>query len=421
MTDQRKDDLPDNGGTPEERPGGKRPRRHWGRAVLRGIGVLLVLAVVMSLVVVSTMSNGRYKDRFRRWLIYGSSEEENLYSYSADSNNLFAQLGDYLVLANQNHLQLLRSDGTAQQDISVQLSHPALSTGGGLAAAWDVGGTALTVADEDGVLFQRDQEEKLISVRLNQAGWLAVTEEKSGYKGTVTVYNQEQEKVFAFNSSSRFLLDAVVSRDGRRLLAVTMSQEGGAFVSNLVLYDLSQTEPLTEGKVQEGLVLDLWDSDDGYRAVCDDMLAFADKNAQLTGTYSYGAFYLQDYSMSCGTFTALLLLNFIIISIAGKQREIGILRAVGARGLDVFKIFFAESGVLVGSCLVFSLFGTAIAAAVLNHILKEQLGLAVSVFLVGPLSVLLMAAVAAVVALLGTFFPVFFAARKKPVDTIRSL
>ena len=307
MTDQRKDDLPDNGGTPEERPGGKRPRRHWGRAVLRGIGVLLVLAVVMSLVVVSTMSNGRYKDRFRRWLIYGSSEEENLYSYSADSNNLFAQLGDYLVLANQNHLQLLRSDGTAQQDISVQLSHPALSTGGGLAAAWDVGGTALTVADKDGVLFQRDQEEKLISVRLNQAGWLAVTEEKSGYKGTVTVYNQEQEKVFAFNSSSRFLLDAVVSRDGRRLLAVTMSQEGGAFVSNLVLYDLSQTEPLTEGKVQEGLVLDLWDSDDGYRAVCDDMLAFADKNAQLTGTYSYGAFYLQDYSMSGGTFTALLL------------------------------------------------------------------------------------------------------------------
>lgn len=77
--------------------------------------------------------------------------------------------------------------------------------------------------------------------------------------------------------------------------------------------------------------------------------------------------------------------------------------------------------ILVGSCLVFSLFGTAIAAVVLNHILKEQLGLAVSVFLVGPLSVLLMAAVAAVVALLGTFFPVFFAARKKPVDTIRSL
>ena len=121
------------------------------------------------------------------------------------------------------------------------------------------------------------------------------------------------------------------------------------------------------------------------------------------------------------TFAALLLLNFIIISIAGKQREIGILRAVGARGLDVFKIFFAESGILVGSCLVFSLFGTAIAAAVLNHILKEQLGLAVSVFLVGPLSVLLMAAVAAAVALLGTIFPVFFAARKKPVDTIRSL
>ena len=49
-------------------------------------------------------------------------------------------------------------------------------------------------------------------------------------------------------------------------------------------------------------------------------------------------------------FSTLLLSNFISISIANKQKEIGILRAVGARGADVFKIFISESLVIVSIC-----------------------------------------------------------------------
>lgn len=69
-------------------------------------------------------------------------------------------------------------------------------------------------------------------------------------------------------------------------------------------------------------------------------------------------------------FVALLLLNFITISIGRKKKEIGILRAIGARGVDIFKIFFCESGVIVGICLILSVVGTPIAAAVLNNVLK---------------------------------------------------
>ena len=63
-------------------------------------------------------------------------------------------------------------------------------------------------------------------------------------------------------------------------------------------------------------------------------------------------------------------LNFITISIGRKKKEIGILRAIGARGVDIFKIFFCESGVIVGICLILSVVGTPIAAAVLNNVLK---------------------------------------------------
>ncbi len=120
-------------------------------------------------------------------------------------------------------------------------------------------------------------------------------------------------------------------------------------------------------------------------------------------------------------FASLLLFNFISVSIANKKKEIGILRAVGARGADVFKIFFSESGIIVGICTVVSVVGTALLVALLNFILRVQAGLDVAIFVFGPLSILVMVGVAALIAFISTFLPVYFAARKKPVESIRAL
>lgn len=58
-------------------------------------------------------------------------------------------------------------------------------------------------------------------------------------------------------------------------------------------------------------------------------------------------------------FSTLLLSNFISLSISNKKKEIGILRAVGAREGDVFKIFIAESLTIVIICSILALVGTA--------------------------------------------------------------
>ncbi len=120
-------------------------------------------------------------------------------------------------------------------------------------------------------------------------------------------------------------------------------------------------------------------------------------------------------------FAALLLFNFISVSISNKKKEIGILRAVGARGTDVFKIFFAESGIIVGICTLLALVGSIVLTVVLNNILRTELGLNAVLFVFGVPSILLMLAIAVFVALIATFLPVYFAARKKPVESIRAL
>ena len=118
-------------------------------------------------------------------------------------------------------------------------------------------------------------------------------------------------------------------------------------------------------------------------------------------------------------FAALLLSNFISVSISYKKREIGILRAVGARSFDVFKIFFSESFVITAICIVLSLVGSLVCCALIDGALVSLIG--ASLFVFGPLSLLVLLAVALVTAVVATFLPVWNAAKKKPVESIRSL
>ncbi len=119
-------------------------------------------------------------------------------------------------------------------------------------------------------------------------------------------------------------------------------------------------------------------------------------------------------------FSALLLSNFISVSITNKKKEIGILRAVGARGTDVFKIFFSESAAISLICVVISLIVSIVVCGVLNAEMGSMLA-GVSLFVFGPVSVAILVGVALLTAMLATFLPVYLAAKKKPVESIRAL
>ncbi|MCR4661314.1 MAG: ATP-binding cassette domain-containing protein [Clostridia bacterium] len=120
-------------------------------------------------------------------------------------------------------------------------------------------------------------------------------------------------------------------------------------------------------------------------------------------------------------FSALLLFNFINVSIHSKEREIGVLRAVGARGTDVFKIFFSESLFITTICLVISIIVSAIIVLSINKTIVNELGFTIKILNYGIVSIAMMVGISAAVSFIGTFFPVLRLSRKKPVDTMRSV
>ena len=118
-------------------------------------------------------------------------------------------------------------------------------------------------------------------------------------------------------------------------------------------------------------------------------------------------------------FAALMLMNFISVSISYKRREIGILRAVGARSSDVFKIFFCEAFIIALINYVLSLAAAIAATTVVNNLVRNE-GINVTLLHFGVRQVILMLIISVAVATIASFLPVWNIARRKPVDAIKN-
>ncbi len=117
-------------------------------------------------------------------------------------------------------------------------------------------------------------------------------------------------------------------------------------------------------------------------------------------------------------FAALLLMNFIATSISYKKREIGVLRAVGARSSDVFKIFFSEALIIAIINFILALAALIAAVIVANTVMHNE-GIQITLLSLGIRQIALMLGVSVFVAGLSSFLPVYSIAKRKPIDAIR--
>ncbi len=119
-------------------------------------------------------------------------------------------------------------------------------------------------------------------------------------------------------------------------------------------------------------------------------------------------------------FAALMLANFIGNSVTYKKQEIGILRAIGSRSNDVFRIFFSEAFVIAMINFVLSCIGTALITGAINRAFREDLGILITLLQFGYRQMGLLLLISLAVAAAASFLPVRRIAAKRPIDAIRN-
>ena len=304
----------------------KKPRK-W-------LWLTLTVIVVLGVVAAAVLWDANSFDCLRRSIIYARAEKDEtgcarLYYYENDATSRFAALDGSLVTVAANQIRVLDERSRVLYQTGVRFLHPDLVSGGGVAVAYDIGGTTMYVVDSKGLRWQKETEGELITVSVNPNGYVTASYNKNGAKAAVTVWDSEGNEKFTFNSSQRFVMTAALGRDDRTLAAVTMGQEDGKFQSFLVLYHINSEKEVATTPIDGGVTYALETMQKTFCAVTEQGLYMLDTNGAVKTSYSYGGQFLRRCVMGDGGWATLLLSRYksggyaSLITVDDEGNELG--------------------------------------------------------------------------------------------------
>ena len=117
-------------------------------------------------------------------------------------------------------------------------------------------------------------------------------------------------------------------------------------------------------------------------------------------------------------FAALILMNFINSSIQFRKKEIGTLRAIGCRSIDIIKMFLYESLILMLITLVISFAIIHRLISAVNNFVENNLFVNMEVLKFGVTQIIQITAIMLVIVILANVIPVKKITKMKPIDAI---
>ena len=318
-------------------PGGKKK----GNILVRLLAFLVTLALIFGAVTLVVYRDRLNFDVIRRYFTYRSLERNDngqakSFAHEGSTRDIFVSAGENLLVCSTTGVRLFSGSGTQYVDEQIVMEQPVAMAAGEWSLAYDAGGSSLYLFRDKEKVFSLGAEEgkDILSARVNSAGWLTVVTQAASYKGSVTVYNPQQQPVLQLNRSSGFVMDAVVTENGEYLAAVTIRQSGASFDSSVDLYRLDRTEEETEPDASSTLdgsvTLDLRQQGDTLWVLGDTgvyAISLAERNlGEREGMYGYPDQYLKEFSLEGEGYAALLLGKYR----AGSQAQLLVTDESGA-------------------------------------------------------------------------------------------
>ena len=175
-----------------------------------------------------------------------------------------------------------------------------------------------------------------------------------------------------------------------------------------------------EAKAQITSVLDKWNQDHSK----DEQITYTDMASMIASMLSQ-MIKIITIALVCFSAVSLFVSSFMIaiityVSVVERTKEIGILRALGARKIDISRVFNAETGIIGLVAGVIGVVITYILSIPINIIVNIKAGMVLNLCSLNPLTALAMIGLSIVLTLIAGLIPSRMAAKKDPVVALRT-
>lgn len=304
------------------------------RGFIKKVAVMAaVLVLVIAVLAIALFSDGVNLDTLRRWVKYmnvNNTSAYGEYSFDSHSSNQYSAFGDGLVIASVSGLDAYDEKGGELFTLQQQMNLPHLLAKNQMAMAYDVGGkTLVALHSRNGEVLRLEENRPILDVDLSSGGFICLSSSSSGYKSVLSVYNNNQELIYRWLSSTTYIPHCTISADGKTLAAVGLGQSGGVFESKLYVFRTDSEEIQMEYSIGSDLIYDVFFTDsDTICIIGETCVQYVNLRGETLGTYSYEVPYLKDYDTDGSGFLVLSLNmyragnRYTLVTVDGKGQKL---------------------------------------------------------------------------------------------------
>ncbi len=316
--------------------------------IKRVVILAVVVAAVCCLIALFLFNDHLNLDTVLRWgkyLTVGHGDDTVTYSFDSHSSNRYDNFEDGLVVASIGGLNLYDKDGEESLVMQKQLEIPALMVNEDMAMAYDVGGNSLiALHNKRGPVLDLDLTHPILDAYLSDKGAVCLSSSESGYRSVLSAYNDRQELIYRWLSSSTYFPCCAISSDGRILAAVSVGQSEGLFESSICLFKTDSEQIQNKIVLGSDLIYDLaFLNDELLCAVGETSIQFISLNGDIVGVYPYEGAHLKDVDLGGDGFLTLATNKYK----AGNRFSIA---TVSERGKELSYLFVGKEILDLSAC-----------------------------------------------------------------------
>lgn len=308
----------------------------------------VIVAAVCGLVALVLFTDGLNLDGLRRWVKYmnvGGDDSYGVYTFDAHSSNRYESFGDGLAVVSVSGLSAYDENGEELFVLQEQMELPQLHVSGDMALAYDVGGNSLLALHRrNGEVLRLKENRAILDADLSSGGYLCTSSSASGYKSVLSVYNNSQNLVYRWLSSTTYIPLCAISGDGRWLAAVGLGQKEGVFESSLLLFRTDSEEIQQTISLGSQLIYDLlFVGDKTICAIGETSVQYLTLDGTFLGSYSYQDRYLKDFTADGDGFLTLAVNMYK----AGNRYS---LVTVDEKGKEIASVYLGQEILDMSAC-----------------------------------------------------------------------
>ncbi len=312
--------------------GGKRKKRFGNKFMRLTVLSLIVVAVICLLIFGNQFSGGRITRFFTS--LGRSGNGEITYSFDDGQKNVYAAYQNSLAVVSGYGLTTFDAAGEELGTIQHVYSAPSLQVGNTLVMVCDIGSNQLTVMDEVGdTLIDLRSTGTFLDANISSGDTICCVEIADGYRGILSAYDDSQNRIYRWYSSSGYFNQCAVSPDASYLCAIRLGNTDSEFESTAVIFRTNSEDPIEEVPLGDQLISEVCFLNNSTVAIIgENSTTFLNNRGDILNEYDYNAAHLRDYSVSRNGFIALSLNMYQ----AGNQYSVVTLNAKGEKQAEQY-------------------------------------------------------------------------------------